>query len=537
MRNNLILTALFSIFTIGGQLIYYATSTGLTLQIPLGKYFALILILFIFSFIKQNLWRFISMGMIYLLSFFQMVHLEFFGLPVHATEIYLLFTQTHEIVGTIKEDFYIFILPTILVLPGAFILWKCNKKFVPTKSFRFLYLLFIFYFVYNPTRTFITSNTWGRQPSTQEFDGMNIYISFSYFLGRILPYKLRQENKEDALKHDIQLTFKDEQHHNIIVVQGESLSPNHMSLFGYQLLTTPFLDSIQQETNFIKREGISSGVSTDIAVAFFMNTTYGINGNRSVFNAKHCLFKLAKDAKYETHFYSTQSQQQLRYIANSICPKYIDHYKNLELIDPNLVDENEADDHKLVDELIKINLEKGKNFVLLHQRGSHSPYNKRFNELSNKFTATDSHPKAQTIAHYDNSVYHFDLFMQKLIDHVKSLKTPTLIFVISDHGEALGEENLWGHGMLRKPAFLIPILIYGHKTPTLNAKFHQLDHNPTHLNVSLLVAKALGYQTNVDALKTPIDYTVLGNDMDGFAGFLELEFEDGILKDYKRKDI
>lgn len=538
LKNNFIITLLFFAITIISQGIFYGLNDSLTLQIPISKYIALFIILFIFSFIRQLFWRFLSMGFIFILSYFQMLHLEFFGLPVHASEIYLLFTQVGEIAGTLKEDFYIFITPTLIFFPLLVLLYFLNQKIKPQVTTRFLYLLFIFYFIYNPARTFVTGNNWGRQPSTQEFDGMNIYISFSYFLGKVLPFKLSNKTFKDYRKEELKLTPTPPPKRNIIVVQGESLTPFHMNLYGYKRDTTPFLSSLKDDPHFIHRQGISSGVSTDISVAFFMNTAYGLDGNRSVYTSRHCLFRLAFEQKFETYFYSAQSQQQLRYITNSICPKYIQHYKNLEDIQPDLQDENKADDHKLIDELEKINLAEGNKFIILHQRGSHSPYNMRFNELTDKFSEENAHsPKAMQVNYYDNSVYHFDLFMQRLVKLVQQQKTPTTIFVLSDHGEGLGETGYWGHGMLKRPAFEIPLLFYTHLDNELNTEIQKLQLNPTHFNMSLMITYALGYKANRDITKTPSNYIILGNDMDGFAGYLELNFENGKLENFKRKDI
>jgi hypothetical protein len=41
----------------------------------------------------------------------------------------------------------------------------------------------------------------------------------------------------------------------------------------------------------------------------------------------------------------------------------------------------------------------------------------------------------------------------------------------------------------------------------------------------------------VDITKTPENYIILGNDMDGFAGYLELKIKNGKLESYQRKDI
>ena len=535
--NNIILTLSFFILTVLPQVVFYALNDALTLQIPLSSYLGLFIILFIFSFIRISFWRYLAMGFILILSFFQMAHLEYFGLPVHPSEFWLLFAEISEITGTLKEDLSAFLKPVLLVIPSLILLWKLNKKFQPKISSRFLHFLFIFYFIYNPIRTFITGNTWGRQPSTQEFDGMNLYLSTSYFLGKILPYKLSQKKLNTKTNPKITFNFHKPIKRNIILVQAESLSSNHLSLFGYKRKTTPFLESLTTDTNFIYRRGVSSGVSTDVAIAFFMNNTFGLSGVNDVYSGKNCLFNLAKKAEFETYFYSTQSSQQLRYIANSICPKFIDHFKSLENIDPNIKDENAADDHKLLDFLKEVPLEEGNKFITLHQRGSHSPYNLRFNKKSDVFSGNTGTGKDDTVNFYDNSVYHNDLFFKELISYIKTLRTPTTIIIVSDHGEGMGENGVWGHGMLKKESFEIPILIYTQNDDLIKEKSLALQTNPTHLNASLLISYALGFESNLELEKTPKIYQILGNDLDGFAGFLELEFKDGKLEKVKPKNL
>lgn len=539
IQNNIILTVLFFGLTSLSQVVFYTYHESLTLNLPFEKFMGLLIILFIFSFIRRPIWRFIAMGFILILSFFQMVHLQYYGLPVYPSEIYLLFSEFGEVVGTLKESMGIFLLPILLTVPSLIILWYCNKNFPSKISNRFLHYFFIFYLVYNPIRTYMTGNTWGRQPSTQELDGMNIYLSISYFLGKILPNKLTKKELSNQVNHSVKLEQEKDKlkPRNIIVILGESLSSNHLSLMGYRRKTTPFLDSLKDNKNFIYRRGISSGVSTDISVAFFMNNTFGINGNRSVFSGENCLFNLAKKSNFKTYFYSTQSQEQLRYITNSICPKYIDHYKSLEDIDPNLSDANAVNDHKLFPLLENIDFEKGNQFIILHQRGSHSPYNLRFTKDSDIFYGKMGTSKDDSVNHYDNSIYHNDLFFKELISMVDTLKVPTSVFIVSDHGEGMGENGVWGHGMLKKEAFEIPVLYYTNSDEEIKSYAKSLQKNPTHLNISLLISKALGFNANIDLTKTPDHYQILGNDMDGFAGFLNLEFSNGKLKSMQRKDI
>jgi len=469
------------------------------------------------------------LGLILFLSFFQMMHISFYGMPVYPSAIYLLFTQMHEVTGTLFNELQLFIRPSLIVVTGLIIIYFTNKIFPPKQTNPVIGIFFILYLIYNPVRTYLTGNTWGRQPSTQELMGVNIYLSSSYFLGKILPYKLSSKNqidKKDSVTYEKIDSFKG----NIIFVIGESLSSNHLSLFDYPLNTTPYLKSLKDDANFFAHRAISSGVSTDIAVGFLMNNTFGLSGQNDIILGNHCLFKLAKKSGFETTFYSSQSQEQLRYITNSICPKSIDHYQNIKDLDPDILNVNAADDDHLL-KYIDEDLKTSQHFYILHQRGSHSPYHLRYKE-ENKFFDSTGVYKKDRLNHYNNSVVEFDQFMKKLIDKIKLSPIPTIMIYVSDHGEALGVDGIWGHAALKKPSIEIPLLIYKHKTD-LELNFSKV---PTHLEVSLFISKLLGHKSNIEfPLK---NYQILGNDMDGFAGYLDLKFnEEGEIESMKRMDL
>ena len=83
------------------------------------------------------------------------------------------------------------------------------------------------------------------------------------------------------------------------------------------------------------------------------------------------MFRLAKEQGYETYFYSAQAENEMA-ILNLIGKKWIDH-----LIQPTQLGYGNGDnmpDEKLLPLFDKINLQQGKHFIVLHQRGSHVPY-------------------------------------------------------------------------------------------------------------------------------------------------------------------
>lgn len=514
-QSNLLLGFITFLMTFLSQRGFYFIK-NLSFEVPLQNSIVAFLLFFILSFISQKKVRFLLLNFLIILNFIQMVHLEYFGTKIFPFEIYLFFIEQGEIIGALKEELYHFIYPFIFTIIPLIIIYvfnhKLSDKLIKNK---YLFYFFILYLVYNPARTFITGNNWGRQPSAQEFDGMNVYLSTSYFLGRILPEKLSSpQPKGEPFK--ITFTRGNPKSNTIVFVLGESLSSNHLSLFKYERETTPFLKSMKDNKNFYYLEGISSGVSTDVSVAFLINNTFGRFGKNVIIKGNQCLFKLAKDQGYTTHFYSSQSAEQLRYISNSICPKYIDHYASLNDLDKNIKDPNAADDDILLSKFKDIDLS-GKHFIVLHQRGSHAPHNLRYKKEI--FKINDGDPR---INHYDNSVFEFDSFMEKLFNLFNSKSVKGALVYSSDHGEGMGEMGAFGHGQLVDTSFQIPILIYNN----VDSKENTLPMKPTHLNLSLYISHLLGYETSPRFNEIIKSYEILGNDIDGMAGFLELEMKE-----------
>ena len=94
-------------------------------------------------------------------------------------------------------------------------------------------------------------------------------------------------------------------------------------------------------------------------------------------------------------------------------------------------------------------------FVVLHQKGSHGPaYYLRTPESFHHFkpickTAELQQCSPQSIVNsYDNTILYTDYFLAKLISSLKQKKNiNTAMLYVSDHGESLGENGIYLHGM------------------------------------------------------------------------------------------
>lgn len=94
--------------------------------------------------------------------------------------------------------------------------------------------------------------------------------------------------------------------------------------------------------------------------------------------------------------------------------------------------------------------------IVMHQMGSHGPaYFKRSPPPAKKFLpeCTSNNlqecKEGEILNAYDNSIAYTDQFLASVIDWLKTQQesfTPALVY-LSDHGESLGENNLYLHGL------------------------------------------------------------------------------------------
>jgi glucan phosphoethanolaminetransferase (alkaline phosphatase superfamily) len=287
-----------------------------------------------------------------------------------------------------------------------------------------------------------------------------------------------------------------------------------MSLFGYPRPTTPFLNELKASSQFHFMKGLSSGVSTDISVAFLLNLTYGAAGSLKAAKGEHCLFRMARQQGFSTHFLSIQSAQQLRYITPYLCSAYLDDLRSLEQMAPETKNPNAARDRDLLPKLKLLLQDKKRQFILLHQRGAHAPWELRSTPESKKFH--DAKTDAR-INDYDNAVVEFDLFWKEFHQLMNDMKSKILVVYLSDHGEAAGREQKFGHGFLAPSSFEIPLMFLSYEAQ-LPSNTKELPNFLPQYNVGLYLLEQMGLTLSQNSSKPAVDFMVMGNDIDGFAG-------------------
>jgi glucan phosphoethanolaminetransferase (alkaline phosphatase superfamily) len=460
---------------------------------------------------------------IHLLALLQMMNVSFFGVLVTPIMIWLFFTQQYEIWDTLVTVGPLFWVPFLLIggsLLGTLTIWK---KVRPRQPFKipFMNFLLLAALLFGPLRAYFTGNDYGRQPSVYGMAFANLWSTSGYFLGVTLPEKIMTSRSAKSFRQSPPPIITPTPDVNVIVVMGESLGWRSMSMYGYERGTTPLLEKLVRKKTLIARKAVSGGVSTDVSLPLFLNVTNSQGAAATITSQSRCLFKLAKDNGFETHFYTIQNVKSMRHILNYICPDSIDHTQIG--VDPmNLSEDDLYLDEELIPLFEKIDFSRPQ-FVVMQQRGSHAPYEHRFPKRFEKFQPAENDSfETVLIKNYDNSVYYTDYVLADLIRRLRTISNRKTYFIFtSDHSEAMGEEQTWGHNILSPYVTEVPFLFYSNDERAMK-EIRSWPKTVTHFDLSNLILRLIGYQ----AEQPPSHhggrkYTVLGPDLGGLGGSME----------------
>jgi glucan phosphoethanolaminetransferase (alkaline phosphatase superfamily) len=251
----------------------------------------------------------------------------------------------------------------------------------------------------------------------------------------------------------------------VVLVVGESVRPDHLSLYGYTRDTTPNLRGMSKDLLVFCDVG-STAHYTFVAVRNLvgMPTPQGTASMVQTFS----------EAGFRTAWLSNQEHSDLSDHAD-----VFDH------------SENDYDFHLRRDTALlspfESFLKQGgpRQFIALHMIGSHFPYEERYGSASTVFRPTladvgaQGHPgaenKAAAINSYDNTVVELDTFLNRVLAALSKEDRPVLLLYTSDHGEdlfddqrqrfmhALGEPSSWNP---RVPLFVWTNAAYAKLNPS-----------------------------------------------------------------------
>ncbi|MEA9355985.1 phosphoethanolamine--lipid A transferase [Bacteriovorax sp. PP10] len=270
-----------------------------------------------------------------------------------------------------------------------------------------------------------------------------------YSMGKFGSSLFKNPNKVlQALARESVISAHDLDRDLVILVVGETARRDRFSLNGHKNETNPLLkkeDAISF-TN-VTSCGTSTAISVPCMFSHFGRTKFSADEANSTENLLDVLSHtkdvsiLWRDNNSDSKGVASRVQYEDYKSAatNSIC-------------DPECRDEG-----MLVGLQDYIDKTKEKDIlIVLHQMGNHGPaYYKRYPKKFEIFTPVCQTSELEKCTNeeignaYDNAILYTDFFLSKVISLLKdnSVKFSTSMFYISDHGESLGENGIYLHGL------------------------------------------------------------------------------------------
>ena len=234
-----------------------------------------------------------------------------------------------------------------------------------------------------------------------------------------------------------------------VLVIGETARAVNFSLNGYARQTNPRMGSVAGLVNF--PDVASCGTATAQSLPCMFSGAGRENTFTDISLKRENLLDMLQRAGFAVAWKENQAG------CKAVCNR-VPTETTTDRQQPPFFHNGEASDAILVDGLEdKIANATGDAVIVLHMMGSHGPtYYKRYPPEFEKFTpvcksAQFSRCTTEEIVNaYDNTILYTDHVLGELVGVLQKLDAkghPAAMIYLSDHGESLGEKNIYLHGM------------------------------------------------------------------------------------------
>jgi len=284
-----------------------------------------------------------------------------------------------------------------------------------------------------------------------ELGGLVMPWSYIVNTGRHFNFQHANNREETPLPDG---AFANSEKRAVVLVIGESARQANCSLYGYDRETNPLLSKVD-DLHVINAHSCA---------------TYTTAGVKSILEYKESseLFEILPN-----YLYRHGAEVQWRTSNWGEPPVKVQAYLKMNDLAVEGVEDDKYDSALLngLRDAIE-NSDKDKVLIILHTSTSHGPaYSKRYPERFEVYSPVcdnveeASKEPQKLINAYDNTMIYTDYLLNSIIDTLKTVTDRSCaMFYISDHGESLGENNLYMHGVPVKVApreqYEIPCFIW-----------------------------------------------------------------------------
>ncbi|MDR2902502.1 MAG: phosphoethanolamine--lipid A transferase [Lactobacillales bacterium] len=316
----------------------------------------------------------------------------------------------------------------------------------------------------------------------------------------------------------------------LVLIIGETARAKNFSLDGYERKTNPLLEK-QDIVYFNSTASCGTATAVSLPCMFSHMSRNNFDNNDAAYTEN--VIDILQKSGYDILWRENDDG------CKGVC-KRVPIEEMVKINNPKYCNGTYCYDEALLDGLEeKIKNIKTDTVIVLHTMGSHGPtYYKRYPEKFKVFMPTCDTADIQTctqeeiINTYDNTILYTDHFISSVIDIVKKYPQHEAgVWYVSDHGESLGENNIYLHGLPYGIAPMeqkeVPMLIWmnnimkkwnyiNYDCLKKNAKTNEYSHdNLFHSLLGLLEIKTTEYNKKFDLFKNcrtkPLSHIYEGN--------------------------
>ena len=291
---------------------------------------------------------------------------------------------------------------------------------------------------------------------------------------------------------------------NIILIVWDTVRADHLSLYGYSRQTTPFLDQLAENSVVFERAYAPSPWTLSSHASFFTglysSEHHYIQGHNRLTADYTTLAEKLKENGYVTLAYSNNQGINRSSGLNQGFDRFVEcpqmgfftgellDWSWLRIHNPKLLQDSGTEmTNRLLDLwLERLSRQKAPFFIFINYMEAHLPYpsvEEAFHFITDPVRArkinleiinrnnwnnyicqiVSNEVRTEIVNLYDGTIYYSDKKLSQFYSKLEktNLLNNTILIVLSDHGELLGEHRLFGHGFfLYEPLLRVPFLIY-----------------------------------------------------------------------------
>lgn len=322
---------------------------------------------------------------------------------------------------------------------------------------------------------------------------------------------------------------------NVVLITLDTTRADHLHCYGYPKSTSPNIDAFAQEATLFQN-AICTAAVTPVSHASILTGLYpyshglrvlhGVEDNRLPKKEK-MLSEVLKKAGYETGAFISAfpagSYFGLNQGFDTFDEEFLDQPVGRIVTSQGLVNtgKNQRTAGDTTDRALAWLAKVEQPFCLwLHYFDPHDPHLLPPPEYMSQFTRLYSSTREQLLGIYDIEIQYMDHHIGRVIQALRDAGRldDTIVVIVSDHGEGLGDHGWWTHGIVYQEQILAPLIM---RAPGMPAG-RRVDHLVRTIDIMPTILDLAG----IDASKVP------AMDGESLAAMLQGDVEDPGLTAY-----